>query len=108
MRLGIRSQELVVSQEWRNWIERRLRFILGRFGNQVGRVTIDLARGSGSCQDLNKYCRIVAYLMPSGLVSVEVTDTRLDTAVNQAMSRIGPAVDREFMRRRDRNGYPAH
>jgi hypothetical protein len=101
MRLEIRSEGLEVGSGLRDSIRRRLRFVLGRFGSRVRRVTVHLAETNAHTGGTDKGCRIVALLVPSGRVCVEVSETDLGSALTRAAERVGPAVSRELMRRRD-------
>ncbi len=105
MRLRIRSRNCTVSSECLGAIERRLRFVLGRFGQQIHLVTVDLAESNGSCSGMDKCCRIDAGLKPLGRVFVEVTDKDLDGAVNRAADRLAQAVDRDLRQRRETMGF---
>jgi hypothetical protein len=107
MRLEIRNQGLELPAEARRAFERRLRFLLGRFGTRIGRVTVYLVDLGGTLGELKIGCRIVVRLAPFGQVRIEVAAVDLDTAVDWAARRLGPALQREFMRWRDRRGVPA-
>ena len=100
MRLEIASKGFEAGSGFRELIERKLRFVLGRFGTRVARVTVHLADMAGQCGDMDKRCRIVARLAPTGQVCVDVTDTELDMALNRAAKRIGPTISRDLRRRR--------
>jgi hypothetical protein len=104
MRLEIRSKGLEVGSGLRDSIRRRLRFVLGRFGSRVRRVTVDLADANAPAGGADKGCRIVALLAPNGRVCVEVRETDLGSALTRAAERVGPAVSRELLRRRDGGG----
>ncbi|MDZ4782485.1 MAG: HPF/RaiA family ribosome-associated protein [Planctomycetia bacterium] len=107
MRLEIRSQDLVVGEEWRGYIDRRLRFVLGRFGNRIGCVKACLADLNGPRGGMDKRCRIVVHLPRSGVVIVEDTDGDIGSVVDRAADRAGQAVRRELERRRERGGHRA-
>jgi hypothetical protein len=107
MRLAIRSHDGDFGPGLRELVERKLRFVLGRFGTRVVGVTVHVAGPDGRERGSDKRCRIVARLAPRGRVCVDVAETDLDTALKRAAQRIGPAVSRELMRRRDGRGYPA-
>ncbi|HYV34571.1 MAG TPA: hypothetical protein VE988_02640 [Gemmataceae bacterium] len=102
MRLVIRECGLALDQERRNSIERRLRFLLARFSPRIGRIVVRLADLSYNIGNLKVHCQIAIRLAPFGHVSIDVAAVDLDTALNWAASRIGPAVNRELMRWRDK------
>jgi ribosome-associated translation inhibitor RaiA len=96
MQLQMRSQNVIISQEMRGSIERRLRFVLGRFGSRIGRVTVHLAELSSLNGTTGMRCRIVVHLLGSGRFSVEDTDPDLSAVVIRAMDRVGHSVRREL------------
>jgi ribosome-associated translation inhibitor RaiA len=102
MRLEISSLGLQVGREFRDSIERRLRFVLGRFGPQIGRVTVHLVASDQPRASRDKRCRIIVSLVRSGRVCVEIAEADALAAMSRAADRIGPALTRELMRRRDR------
>jgi ribosomal subunit interface protein len=101
MQLRMRSQNLTISEEMRGSIERRLRFVLGRFGSRIGRVTVLLGEPIGPHGTTGKRCRIVVRLLSSGRVSFEDTDPDLGAAVNRAIDRVGQSVRRELERQHE-------
>ena len=104
MRLEIRSQDLEIGQGLRGSIERRLRFVLGRFGTRIARVTVYLTDLNGPRGGMDKRCRIVVRLVRAGQVFVEDTDTDLGAVVDRATDRVGQAVRRELERRHNWGG----
>lgn len=81
----------------RSYIERRLRFALGRFGGRVGHLTVRI----GADGKVASRCRISAEVLPFGRVAVEERDPDLFTAVDRATGRIGRLFGRELERARD-------
>lgn len=101
MRLEIRSQNLAIDPALQDHIERRLRFVLGRFSPRIDRVTVHLADMNGPRGGVEKRCRIVALLGRAGRVVVEDTSPELTAAVHAAADRLGQSVRRQLDRRRD-------
>jgi ribosome-associated translation inhibitor RaiA len=100
MRMAIHSQHRV-NQQLRESIERRVRFVLGRFGNRIGHVAIfisDQSRGHGNAA---KRCKIIVQLIRRGEVCVENTDGDFQIVVNRATGRIGQSVQRALERWHD-------
>jgi hypothetical protein len=57
----------------RKYVERRLNFVLARFGSRIGRVTARIGEASsGSADEL--VCRMSADLQPFGVISAEAAD----------------------------------
>lgn len=86
----------------RGYAERRLRFALGRFSDQIGRVHALVEDISGPRGGLEKVCRIRAEVARSGhFVFQESVETTLQTAIDAAADRIGRTVARELRRDRE-------
>lgn len=96
MHLVFRIQNTDPAEVLKRYIERRLRFALGRFGERVGQVTV---RISGKANE--NECRITTELRPFGRVAVRETDPDLLTAVDRAAGRVGRLFGRELQRARD-------
>ncbi len=79
----------------REAICRRLRFVLGRYGPRLGRVTLHLTEPADGA---TARCRVVAGLVQGGAVRVEVQEADAQAAVEQAAARLGPAVARALRR----------
>jgi len=98
MRMEIRSRNRV-SNKLRNSIERRLRFVLGRFAGRISRVTVHLTELNRVHEKTTKRCKIVIQLDTRGQVSVEDTDADFQTAADRATGRVGQTVQRLLERR---------
>ena len=81
----------------RSYVERRLRFALGRFGERVGHITVRI-RPDGP---FGNHCRIRAEIVPFGQVFVEQSDPDLFTAVDRASGKMGRQFGRELERIRN-------
>lgn len=97
MQLDVRTHNLDISEVLTNYVERRLRFALGRFGERVGQISVRLCRNARTEME----CRISTELKPFGRVAVEETDTDLFTAVDRATGRVGRLFGRELQRSHD-------
>ena len=80
MQMEIRIQSTDLTEVIKGYIERRLRFALGRFGGRVGQISL---RISGNSSGENE-CRISTELRPFGRVVVQETDTDLFAAIDRA------------------------
>jgi len=97
MHVVMHMNEVGLAEAFTSYVERRLRFGLGRFGARVGQVTVRIgADGPGERQ-----CRISTELLPFGRVAVEETDPDLFVAIDRATFRIGRLFGRELERVRD-------
>jgi hypothetical protein len=104
MRLEVRSQNLKAAQEWRGFIQRSLRFVLGRFARRIGRVTVYLEEVDVPNRSAMQRCRIVVRLLRSSPISIEDTDQDLGAVVHQILHRAGQSVRRELERQHERAG----
>jgi ribosome-associated translation inhibitor RaiA len=101
MRLHIRGKNFRVNDDLREHMRLRLGFALGRFGQRIREVTASLADVNGPRGGLDKQCRIVVRLLPSGKVTIEETALDFMAATARAADRAGRAVGRELERRRE-------
>ncbi|HVZ17054.1 MAG TPA: HPF/RaiA family ribosome-associated protein [Terriglobales bacterium] len=97
MQIALRTNKTDLTEALRSYIERRLRFSLGRFGSRVGQVAVRL----GSAGPNESCCRISAEVLPFGRVAVEERDPDLFTAIDRATGRIGHLFGRQLQRARD-------
>lgn len=95
MWLNVHGQGFAIDEGVLGYIERRLRFALGRFGDRIGRVTvlIDVNRPRAEHE---KLCRVVVDLLGHGRTVVEDTDSSLNAVVDRAADRVGKAVQRKL------------
>ena len=102
MELYVRIHGADPADALRGYAERRLRFALGRFTDQIGRVTVLVEDVNGPRGGLDKVCRIRAEVAQYGhFVFQESVDTTLQAAIDDAADRIGRTVARELRRERD-------
>jgi putative sigma-54 modulation protein len=98
MNLELRISNAGIAELLRRYIERRLQFALGRFGERVSNVSVRL-NASGRASESK--CRITAQLRPVGTIAVEVRDPDLFTAMDRAAGRLSRRVAREVDRLSD-------
>ena len=97
MHIAMHINDVGLAEAFNSYVERRLRFGLGRFGSRVGQVTVRIGEdGPGECE-----CRISTELLPFGRVAVEEKDPDLFAAIDRATGRIGRLFGRELERVRD-------
>ena len=111
MHLKVRGLDAKARQELRTFIQRRVWFVLGRFGRQIRRVTADLAEEKGADGTNVNRCRIIVSLTQSCHFCVEETGADLAAVVDRATHRVGHLVRREIDRQReapDRSAGAAH
>lgn len=97
MHIVMHMNDVDLAEAFNSYVERRLRFGLGRFGSRVGQVTVRIGEdGPGE-----RECRISTELLPFGRVAVEEKDPDLFAAIDRATGRIGRLFGRELERVRD-------
>ncbi len=101
MQLTIRAKHVELTEALREHVRVRLAFGLSRFGHRVRDVVVHLEDVNGPKGGLDKQCRIVVRLRPSGKVSVQHVDRDLLSAVSLAADRVGRTVARTLDRRRE-------
>ena len=101
MRMNVSGHNIELTDALRAHIERRLLFALGRFQRRIRRVTVRVFDVNGPRGGVDKTCRVVVDVIPSGRIVVEHTEDDLHTAMDWAAERTGHAVGRELARRRE-------
>jgi putative sigma-54 modulation protein len=96
MHIEFRIQNTDPAEVLKGYIERRLRFALGRFGDRVAQVSVRI------CGNANeRECRIATELRPFGRVAVRESDSDLFAAVDRAVGRVGRLFGQELQRLRE-------
>jgi ribosome-associated translation inhibitor RaiA len=109
MHLSVRGLPLKAHEALRTSIERRLRFVLGRFASRIGRVTVevDLATQAILDRSMVKRCRITVNLDRDYSLSTEDNGSDVAAVVERATRRAGEIVRREMDRQREGSRRPA-
>ena len=102
MDFDVRMDQVDMVNALRAYVERRLRFKLGRHATHVRRVKLRLTEQDSTTGSGKKLCFLAAKLVPSGEVVVMETNTDLYTAVSHAIERFKTALQRKVERQRDR------
>lgn len=100
MRLEIRSPRLRLGDALRTYVERRMRFALGRTSAALGRVVVRLADVNGPRGGEDKRCRVSLTVHPRTRVVVDELDHDIYAAVDRAAGRAGRAAARAVGRLR--------
>jgi ribosomal subunit interface protein len=100
MQLDIRIQKVDLPKEVNRYIERRLRFSLGRFMARIRSVTLRILDINGPRGGADKRCRIAVRLIPSDVIVVQEVNADLFAAVDRAAERLGQALARKLNRTR--------
>ena len=103
MNVDVRIQSSDLDVALRDYVIRRLHFSLGRFAGRLGRVVVRVSDLNGPRGGVDKSCRVVAELAPSGeAVSSEAVDANLFVAIDRVTERIGRSFSRRLERERER------
>ena len=92
MRLELKSRDVPMTRSLVEQAERRLRFALHLFGDQVRRVRVHLSGAGGGAGVGDYRCRIQAQLEPGGVVQIEERRRDPVSALALASEQIGRRV----------------
>jgi len=102
MELELRVRGTYFLEALRNYTERRLRFSVRRLNPRIKRLRVCVEDLNGPRGGMDKRCRIVAEISPSGNLVIEETDAQIHEAVDRAADRLRRSVRRELKRRQTR------
>ncbi len=102
MKLEFRSNGVRISEALAEHAERRLRFALGRFGERVRRVRVQLTDVNGPRGGEDIQCRVLASLAPHGELVIQEVNHDPFAAVARASDRAGHSLSRHVRRIRAR------
>ena len=100
MSLTITDRSHVLAEISHEFVERRLRFALSRFGSKVRRISVVLTDENGPRGGVDKVCRIVVQVHRSRDVIVTDQDVDVHACIARATERVGRAVARSIERAR--------
>ncbi len=102
MKIELRVRGLENVAVLREHIERRMQFALGRFGGEVGSVTVRVSDENGPRGGVDKRCHLTVRGPKVGTVVIDERHMAAEAAVDLAAGRAGRAVARMLERSRDR------
>lgn len=100
MRIDVRDRGFKSTDALRNYVGLRLMSVLDHLVRQVDGVTVCLADARAPEGGIDKRCRMLAVLTPSGEVRVEEADAVLYAAIDRAAERLAQGVALELARRK--------
>ena len=110
MQFDLSVKDIEVGDDFREHIDRRLSFALGRFAGRFGRVRVRLEDDNGPKGGEDKRCRISVEIKGAEDVVVEEIDADARAAVARAADRVGRTIarrlDKVVSARRGRGGAP--
>ena len=101
MRVELRVRNVDLADALREYIERKLDFTLGRFGERVGRIRVKISGLNGPRGGTGASCRISADLSPFGRVALQESDVDLYAAIDSAVNRVGRLLGQRLEKLRD-------
>lgn len=107
MHVEIRARHGQLSPVFEEQLERRLHFVLARFGGRIRRISVTLEDINGPRGGEDQHCRIEVNLVPSGLIMAEATDAKVAAAVGRAAGRVARRVRDALDRKRTMRMRPA-
>jgi ribosome-associated translation inhibitor RaiA len=99
MRIDVRDRGFKATEGLRSYVGLRLMSVLDHLVRQVDGVTVCLADVHAPEGGIDKRCRMLALLAPSGEARVEETDPGLYAAIDHAAERLADGVALELGRR---------
>lgn len=99
MDFDVRMHHVDLVNALRAYVERRLRFKLGRHAGHVRTLKLRLTEQASTTASGAKLCFLAAKLVPTGEVIVMETNRDLYTAVSHAIERFKKALQRKIERR---------
>lgn len=103
MQIDIVHRNVRVTQEQKEWIQRRIHFALSRFARRIRRVTLVFSDINGARGGVDKKCRFVVMLSPHGEIMIDETAVNIEAAVAAISDRVARAISRTLERRNDMN-----
>lgn len=101
MNVQIHTQDVVLTDELREHVHRRLAFALNHGGDTISRVVVRLSDVNGPRGGVDKRCGIEVRLKSAPALLVEELQSDLLVAIDRAAERMGRTLDRRLMRQRE-------
>jgi len=101
MLINVALRKVTLSEQQHAWIERRIRFALGRFVSRIRRVSVTVGDINGLRGGVDKECRLQISLHPHGEVIVADVDTSFEGAAANVSERAARTVARLLERSRE-------
>jgi hypothetical protein len=99
MKIEVWDRGFKANEGLRNYVGLRLMSVLDQLVQQVDGVTVSLAPINAPEGGIEKQCRMLARLMPSGGVGVQHADPVLYAAIDRAAEHLAQCVALELQRR---------
>ena len=108
MRIEIEGHPFKGAEELRDYLVRRLRFALGRFGERISGVRVGVEEVNGRRGDVEITCWIIVDLVRLRRVLAEGTDVSTKRAIDRAVDRAERSVHRRVDRYQEQDADSTH
>ena len=102
MNVDLRMHQVDLINALRAYVEKRLRFKLGRHADYVRRIRVHLNDQDGATDGTATVCFLAARLVPRGEVIVRESGTDVYGAVGRAVERLKRTLRRKIEKQRSR------
>jgi putative sigma-54 modulation protein len=89
MQFQIHAKDMLITEQLRGHIERRLCFALERFAMRIRKVRVSVGDLNGPRGGVDKGCRVVIVLIPSTTIVMEDRDSNICAAIDRVADRAG-------------------
>lgn len=101
MKISIKSQDMELTEDLREHVERRLRFALGWADDYLRQVSVRLSEERSPRGGQERRCRIQIQVPGASNIVVEDIEADVCVAIERAADRAGRSVARRLERMRD-------
>jgi ribosomal subunit interface protein len=98
MRLELRADGIAMTEALRDFIEKKVRLALGRFGQRVRHVRVRLTDVNGPRKGEDIRCNIQASVIPAGRLTIDEQRSDPFAAVARASARVSYRLARHLER----------
>lgn len=100
MRIHLHCQGFELTNEEREYVDRRLTFALSRFSPRIRHLGVSICDINGERGGIDKRCRILARIQGLQELMVEGHDSDLPALIDRSISRMGHLIGRRLERLR--------
>lgn len=100
MHVELKLQQVNPEKLLLDYAERRINFLLSRFGERIGKVTTRIS-GSADRGSSDLICRVSADLHPFGVITAEAIGSDVYTSIDRCTARLARRCASKCERQRD-------
>lgn len=106
MEIEVRGRHMRLTEALRQYVEKRLRFALGRFDNGVRRALVRLEDTNGPKGGVDKRCSLELYVDGQKPSVAQAVDVDMYAAIDRASGVAGRMLSTARAKRREFRGMP--